>query len=61
MVCCPLKPRCKKYAGKEFVFHKILFSGCVFLFINDATQKIAMQSNFLANMLHAVNQQLFEQ
>ena len=51
----------KKYSGKEVVFHKTLFSGYVFLFINDQTRKIAMQSNFVANMLHVVDQQLFEQ
>ena len=51
----------KKYSGKEVVFHKPLFSGYVFLFINEETQKIAMQSNFVANMLHVVDQQLFEQ
>ena len=51
----------KKYSGKEVVFHKPLFSGYVFLFINDQTRKIAMQSNFVANMLHVVDQQLFEQ
>ena len=51
----------KKYSGKEVVFHKPLFSGFVFLFINDETRKIAMQSNFVANMLHVVDQQLFEQ
>ena len=51
----------KKYSGKEVVFHKPLFSGYVFLFINDETRKIAMQSNFVANMLHVVDQQLFEQ
>ena len=51
----------KKYSGKEVVFHKTLFSGYVFLFINDQTRKIAMQSNFVANMLHVVDPQLFEQ
>ena len=51
----------KKYSGKEVIFHKPLFSGYVFLFINDETRKIAMQSNFVANMLHVVDQQLFEQ
>ena len=51
----------KKYSGKEVVFHKPFFSGYVFLFINDQTRKIAMQSNFVADMLHVVDQQLFEQ
>ncbi len=51
----------KKYSGKEVVFYKPLFSGYVFLFINDETRKIAMQSNFVANLLHVVDQELFEQ
>ena len=51
----------KKYSSKEVVFRKPFFSGYVFLFINDETRKIAMQSNFVANMLHVVDQQLFEQ
>ena len=50
----------KKYVNKEVVFDKPLFSGYVFLFINDEKRKVALQSNFVANMLHVVDQQLFK-
>ena len=51
----------KKYIGKEVVFDKPLFPGYVFLFLNNESRKAALQSNFVAKMLHVVDQQLFEQ
>ena len=50
----------KKYKGKEVVFNKPLFPGYVFLLIDETSRKVALQSNFVANMLHVVDQQLFE-
>ena len=50
----------KKYISKEVVFDKPLFPGYVFLFLNNESRKAAIQSNFVANLLHVVDQHLFE-
>tara|TARA_B100000482_G_C12548763_1_gene275307 strand:+ start:24 stop:533 length:510 start_codon:yes stop_codon:yes gene_type:complete len=51
----------KKYAGKDVVFNKPLFPGYVFLLINNESRKVALNSNFVANMLYVVEQQLFNE
>ena len=51
----------KKYISKEVIFDKPLFPGYVFLFLNNESRKAAIQSKLVANMLHVVDQQLFEQ
>ena len=50
----------KKYRGKEVSFDKPLFPGYVFLRLNQETRKVAIQSNYVANMLEVVDQQEFE-
>lgn len=50
----------KKYQGKEVSFDKPLFPGYVFLRLNQETRKVAIQSNYLANMLDVIDQQGFE-
>ena len=50
----------KKYRGKEVSFFKPLFPGYVFLRLNHETRKVAIQSNYVANMLDVIDQQEFE-
>lgn len=50
----------KKYRGKEVSFDKPLFPGYVFLRLNQETRKVAIQSNYVANMLDVIDQQEFE-
>ena len=50
----------KKYRGKEVTFDKPLFPGYVFLRLNHETRKVAIQSNFVANLLEVIDQQEFE-
>ena len=47
----------KKYRGKEVSFDKPLFPGYVFLRLNHETRKVAIQSNYVANMLDVIDQQ----
>ena len=50
----------KKYRGKGVSFDKPLFPGYVFLRLNHETRKVAIQSNYVANMLDVIDQQEFE-
>ena len=50
----------KKYRGKKVSFNKPLFPGYVFLRLNPETRKVAIQSNYVANMLDVIDQQEFE-
>ena len=50
----------KKYQGKEVSFDKPLFPGYVFLRLNQETRKVAIQSNYVANMLDVIDHQEFE-
>jgi len=44
----------KKYRGKVVTFQKPLFPGYVFLQLNRKTREVAIQSNYVANMLEVI-------
>jgi transcription antitermination factor NusG len=49
-----------KYRGKTVVFDKPLFPGYVFLRLGPDERKVAMQSDYIANLLDVFDQELFE-
>ena len=51
----------KKYRGKVVTFHKPLFPGYVFLQLNGKTRQVAVQSNYVANMLEVHDQEKFKE
>lgn len=56
----PLYKSVKKYRGKTVTFHKPLFPGYVFLRLHESEPRKVYQSDYVANMLNVVDQQLFE-
>ena len=50
----------KKYRGKVVTFQKPLFPGYVFLQLNRKTREVAIQSNYVANMLEVIDQEEFK-
>jgi transcription antitermination factor NusG len=50
----------KKYRGKVVTFQKPLFPGYVFLQLNRKTRQVAVQSNYVANMLEVHDQEEFK-
>ena len=50
----------KKYRGKVVTFQKPLFPGYVFLQLNRKTREVAIQSNYVANMLEVHDQEEFK-
>ncbi len=61
LVTLPTVRSVKKYRGKTMVFEKPLFPGYVFLqLVKSARQKV-YQSDYVANLLDVVEQDLFEQ
>ena len=51
----------KKYRGKVVTFQKPLFPGYVFLRLNCKTRQVAVQSNYVANMLEVPDQEEFKE
>tara|TARA_B100000749_G_scaffold240029_1_gene199700 strand:+ start:1268 stop:1801 length:534 start_codon:yes stop_codon:yes gene_type:complete len=51
----------KKYRGKVVTFQKPLFPGYVFLRLNRKTRQVAVQSNYVANMLEVPDQEEFKE
>ena len=51
----------KKYRGKVVTFLKPLFPGYVFLQLNRKTRQVAVQSNYVANMLEVHDQEKFKE
>ena len=51
----------KKYRGKVVTFQKPLFPGYVFLQLNCKTRQVAVQSNYVANMLEVPDQEEFKE
>lgn len=51
----------KKYRGKVVTFHIPLFPGYVFLQLNRKTRQVAVQSNYVANMLEVHDQEKFKE
>ncbi len=51
----------KKCRGKVVTFHKPLFPGYVFLQLNRKTRQVAVQSNYVANMLEVHDQEKFKE
>ncbi len=51
----------KKYRGKVVTFQKPLFPGYVFLQLNLKTREVAIQSNYVANMLEVHDQEEFKE
>lgn len=49
-----------KYRGKTVVFDKPLFPGYVFLRLAVDERKMAMQSDYIANLLDVFDQEMFE-
>ena len=49
-----------KYRGKTVVFDKPLFPGYVFLRLAPDERKVALQSDYIANLLDVFDQELFE-
>jgi transcription antitermination factor NusG len=59
-VTLPCYRSVKKYRGKKVVFEKPLFPNYVFLQLNKSQTRKVYQSDYVANLLHVVDQQLFE-
>ncbi len=57
----PLYKSVKKYRGKTLTFHKPLFPGYVFLRLQQRQSRKVYQSDYVANLLDVVDQQLFQQ
>ncbi len=51
----------KKYRGKKVTFEKPLFPGYLFLRILSTETRAVHQSDYVANLLNVVDQELFEQ
>ncbi len=60
-VTLPLYKSVKKYRGKTVTFEKPLFPGYVFLRLLPEQPRRVYQSDYVANLLTVVDQQLFEQ
>ena len=60
-VTLPLYKSVKKYRGKTVTFEKPLFPGYVFLRLLPQEPRKVYQSDYVANLLTVVDQQLFEQ
>jgi len=60
-VTLPCYNSAHKYRGKTVVFRKPLFPGYVFLRILKNQRNLVLQSDYVANLLEVVDQQLFEQ
>ncbi len=61
LVTLPTGRSVKKYRGKTMVFEKPLFPGYVFLQFAKAARQKVYQSDYVANLLDVVEQDLFEQ
>ncbi len=61
LVTLPTVRSVKKYRGKTLVFQKPLFPGYVFLQLVKASRQTVYQSDYVANLLDVVEQDLFEQ
>ena len=48
-----------KYRGKTVIFRKPLFPGYVFLHMSGEQRRLARQSDYVANLLEVVDQELF--
>jgi transcriptional antiterminator RfaH len=59
-VTLPCYRSVKKYRGKKVVFEKPLFPNYVFLQLTKAQTRKVYQSDYVANLLDVVDQQLFE-
>jgi transcription antitermination factor NusG len=59
-VTLPCVQSAHKYRGKTVVFEKPLFPGYVFLRLAAEERKVAMQSDYIANLLEVFDQELFE-
>ena len=57
----PIYSSTKKYRGKVVMFQKPLFPGYVFLQLNRKTREVAIQSNYVADMLEVHNQEEFKE
>src|SRR5262245_52641376 len=60
-VTLPLYKSVKKYRGKTVTFEKPLFPGYVFLRLAPQQPRKIYQSDYVANLLTVVDQELFEQ
>lgn len=56
----PLYKSVRKYRGKTVTFHKPLFPGYVFLRLAEQQPRQVYQSDYVANMLTVVQQDVFE-
>lgn len=59
-VTLPLVQSAHKYRGKTVVFERPLFPGYVFLQLAQDQRKVALQSDYVANLLDVFDQDLFE-
>lgn len=59
-VTLPCYQSVKKYRGKRVVFEKPIFPNYVFLRLTSDQTKKAYQSDYVANLLHVSDQELFE-
>src|SRR5437870_4762164 len=59
-VTLPVYKSIKKYRGKTVTFKKPLFPGYVFLRLSAEQPRKVYQSDYVANLLTVVDQQLFE-
>ena len=60
-VTLPLYKSVKKYPGKVVEFEKPLFPNYLFLRLLPSQTRKVFQSDYVANLLHVVDQELFEQ
>lgn len=60
-VTLPCYRSVKKYRGKKVAFEKPLFPGYLFLQLLRPQTRIVYQSDYVANLLDVVDQELFEQ
>lgn len=60
-VTLPCYNSAHKYRGKTVVFRKPLFPGYVFLRMLKQQRNAVLQSDYVANLIEVVDQQLFEQ
>jgi transcription antitermination factor NusG len=60
-VTLPIYKSVKKYRGKTVVFQKPLFPSYVFLRLHPRQRQSVYQSDYVANLLEVVDQELFEE
>lgn len=60
-VTLPLFRSVKKYRGKKVEFQKPLFPNYLFLQLRTYQTRKVYQSDYVANLLHVIDQQLFEE